>query len=281
MWYSAMFDSKQGRGGIGVAESDDGLTWRRLNDGRPVLDVGPPGSFDDGQVMGPEVYYDGKLYRMWYAAMSREWHESGFGHYRIGLAVSNDGIVWRRENDGRPVFDLGPSGSPDEVQAATPTIVREGDAWRMWYAAWSRRHNHTICSARSPDGVRWTREADGEPIVGLAPSIAFGPAVARVGDRYLLVYQALKATRGLYAAESRDGRKWTMLNAGEPTLSPGEPDEFDAAILGHPYLLVEGDRVRLWYTGFRREPGEVTSYKVRIGAANLKFAPLQAAGTRP
>jgi hypothetical protein len=281
MWYSAVFDSKQGRGGIGVAESDDGLEWRRLNDGRPVLDVGLRGSFDDGQVMGPEVHFDGALYRMWYTGMSREWHASGFGHYRIGLALSDDGIAWRRENDGRPVLDLGPPGSADEVQAATPTIVREGDSWRMWYAAWSPTHNHTICSARSTDGIRWTREDRGEPIAGLDPSIAFGQAVARVGDRYLLVYQALKATRGLYAAESRDGRKWTMLHGGEPILSPGEPDDFDAAILGHPHMLVEGDRVRLWYHGFRREADGPAGAIVRIGTAELNFKPSQAAGNRP
>ena len=104
----------------------------------------------------------------------------------------------------------------------------------------------------------------------IAVYLAILLAVAIYGlHRYVLVYQALQATRGLYAAESRDGRKWKMLNGGEPILSPGEPGDFDAAILGHPCLLVEADRVRMWYTGFRREPADATSYRVRIGAAEL------------
>jgi len=83
MWYSSVFDSKQGVGGIGVAESPDGIAWRRLNDGRPVLQTADPGSFDDGQILSPEVHFDGRQFRMWYTGMAGIWHPSGFGFYRV------------------------------------------------------------------------------------------------------------------------------------------------------------------------------------------------------
>jgi len=277
MWYSSVFDSKQGRGGIGVAESSDGVEWERLNDGRPVLEIADPGRFDDGQILSPEVHFDGRVFRMWYTGMASRWHPSGFGYYRIGLATSADGIRLQRAEGGRPVFDVGPPNAPDEVQAATPTILPEGAGYRMWYAAWSPRHNHTICAARSDDGVDWRRENDGLPVTGLSPSIAFGPAVTRLGDRLLLVYQALEAQPGLYAAVSVDGLAWTMCNEGRPILEPGDADDFDAALVGHPAFLpgeeVRGGivRKRMLYTGYRREAGGPAGLRVRIGQATLEW----------
>ena len=105
MWYSSLYDSKMGRGGIGLATSPDGVRWRRENGGRPVLSPGPAGAFDEGQGGFPEVLYDGSVYRMWYAGMAADWHGSGFGHYRVGLATSSDGVVWQRANGGRPVLE--------------------------------------------------------------------------------------------------------------------------------------------------------------------------------
>jgi predicted GH43/DUF377 family glycosyl hydrolase len=267
MWYSSLYDSKMGRGGIGLATSDDGVRWQRAGDGQPVLDVGPEGAFDDGQVMGPEVHCDGKLYRMWYTGMARTWHSSGFGHYRVGLATSTDGVRWKRANDGKPVLDVGPAGAPDEVQAATPSVVAKADGYRMWYAAWSPRHGHTICVARSRDGLRWERDNGGRPVEGLAPAQAYGPAVHRVGGRYLMLYVALKAAPGLYAAASNDGIRWTMLNGGKPVLTPGVAEDFDGRLVGHPFLMRRGDRLLVWYTGYRNEPGGPHGWKLRIGLA--------------
>lgn len=267
MWYSSVFDSRMGRGGIGLATSADGLKWQRQNQGAPVLSPGPEGSLDDGQVLGCEVLHDGRQYRMWYTGSSRNWHESGICYYRIFLASSSDGIQWQRENSGRPVLDVGPAGSHDEVQAATPSILRTDNGYRMWYAAWSPQHNHTICAATSVDGLRWTRDSEGKPVTGLNPSIAYGPAICRWNNRYLMLYMALAATRGLYGAESRDGVRWSMLNDGEPLLAPGSPGDFDSDIVGHPFLLPQDGKLRLWYTGYQRDKQGVRGLLLRVGMA--------------
>ena len=269
MWYSSYFDSKQVRGGIGLATSPDGVSWQRANDGQPVLNVGAQGAFDDGQVMGPEVHYDGQTYRMWYTGMSRAWHASGFGHYRIGLATSADGIHWERAHGGQPVLNVGAAGSPDEVQAATPSILRDGDTFRMWYAAWSPDHNHTICVANSRDGIEWRREHRGQPVTGLSPSIAFGHAVARSGGRYVMLYMALKTAPGLYAAASDDGLQWTMLNAGQPVLTAGGQNDFDSGLVGHPFILADSDRLRVWYTGYSQLDATQRQRTLRIGLSDL------------
>jgi hypothetical protein len=271
MWYSSLYDTKSGPGGIGLATSRDGIHWARINDGHPVLSISA-GHFDAGQVMGPNVLHDDQRWLMWYTGMSLDRHESGFGYYRIGAATSPDGIVWTRSDDS-PILDVGSTGSSDSVQVATPSVIRETDGYRMWYAAWSPEFNHTISSARSGDGIHWTKDDDGRPVSGLSPSIAFGPAVCRIGDEYLMLYMALRATPGIYAAIGADGRSWRMLNSGQPVLSPGSPDDFDAYLVGHPTILVDGDQLRVWYTGYRRNAMAPEGLELRIGLAEGSWPP--------
>lgn len=275
MWYSSFFDSREGPGGIGHATSTNGRDW--IRDNAPVLRVGAEGALDEGQVMGPEVLRRDDGYYMWYTGMSRQRHASGLGYYRIFLATSDDGLQWQRANHGKPVIDIGRPDAPDNVQAATPSVVYERDHFRMWYAAWSPHNGHTICVATSNDGSAWQRENDGKPVRGLDPSEAFGPAVAKLQDGYLLLYMALKAPKGLFAAHSRDGIIWQMLNAGKPVLSPGEPGTFDDYQLGHPFLLSHEDHFWMWYTGYQRRTNAPRGLALRIGRAELtvRLAPDQ------
>ena len=273
MWYSSLYDSKMGRGGIGLATSADGLNWVRENGGKPVLEIGPPGSFDDGQILAPATQFDGQVYRMWYTGMSVNWHSSGLGFYRIGLVTSRDGVHWTRENNGQPVLDIGSAGSYDEVQAATPSILRQGGSYRMWYAAWAPKSGHTICVAQSQDGIHWRRENNGKPVGGLSPAGAYGPAVHREGNQYFLLYMATGETyRGLYGAVSSDGLSWRMLGEG-PLIPRGVRPDFDESLAGHPCLLRVQDRLRVWYTGYRREAGGVLGWKLRIGLAEFGVKP--------
>lgn len=271
MWYSSVYDSKMGAGGIGAASSFDGVHWTRLNEGRPVLSTGQSGAFDEGQVLAPKVRLESGVYRMWYTGMAAQWHSSGIGFYRIGLAESRDGVHWKRLNGGKPVFDLGPGGSYDEVQVATPAILREGRGYRMWYAAWSPATGHTICVARSRDGLRWQRENGGKPVAGL-PAGAYGPAIHREGDQYLLLFMAAGGrTRGLLGAISRDGMNWKMIGGGQPLLAPGAAGDFDDNFVGHAWFLKTPGSLRVWYTGHRREDQGIRGWRLRIGVAEARF----------
>jgi len=76
MWYGGTDENGIGR--IGYATSTDlGFHWTKWE---MVLDIGPPGSWEDGYIMGPTVLYKDGFYNIWYA---------GKGPYnRIGYAVS-------------------------------------------------------------------------------------------------------------------------------------------------------------------------------------------------
>ncbi len=264
MWYSSVYDSKMGVGGIGLAISNDGVNWKRQNHGEQVLSTSAGNEFDNGQVMGPEVLRYRNGYKMWYTGMSKDWHKSGLGFYRIGLGVSQDGIKWKRENNGLPVVDIGVDMSFDNVQAATPSILKEGKIYKMWYAAWSsdKDKGHRICIASSKDGLKWSKGNDGKPIIGLNPEMAYGPAVVKYGDEYVLFY--MSASKGLFSAKSKDGLHWTMLNDSKPVLTPGSGEDFDSLLVGHPFALIRDGKIMLWYTGYKR--AEV-GWKLSIGLA--------------
>jgi hypothetical protein len=36
------------------------------HDGKAVLEPGQPGAWNGGQIMGPEIHFDGRLSRLWY-----------------------------------------------------------------------------------------------------------------------------------------------------------------------------------------------------------------------
>ena len=269
MWYSALYDANMKQGGIGLATSRNGIRWERAKAGQPLLEPSAGGSLDNGQVFAPEVLHDGQRYLMWYTGMPIERHDSGIGYCRVFLATSRDGMNWRRANAGKPVLDLGPLGSSDSVQAATPSVLRHGDGYRMWYAAWSPELGHTICVARSKDAVAWQRENGGRPVLGLEPDYAYGPAVTRRGDQYIMLYMG--TAHSLFGAVSLDGFHWKMLNDGQPVLQSGGRGAFDDAVVGHPFLAVEANKMRIWYTGYRQEPGGAGPWKLRIGLAEAEL----------
>ena len=88
MWYTG-FDSSRFR--IGLATSSDGKHWEKYA-GNPVLDLGPAGAWDAGDVASPTVIYRGGQWEMWYKEAN--WWFCGRCGQRIGRATSVDGICW-------------------------------------------------------------------------------------------------------------------------------------------------------------------------------------------
>jgi predicted GH43/DUF377 family glycosyl hydrolase len=83
------------------------------------------------------MYYNGK--------------QEGPGTERIGMAVSDDMLSWKRLGEG-PVIDNGPRGISGD-----PQIVRMGDLWVMFYFGhvWKPAAFDTFAVSR--DLVNWTR----------------------------------------------------------------------------------------------------------------------------
>jgi len=152
MWYSGVFNDGTVR--VGYATSPDGSVWTK-SDHNPVMDVGPPGSWESVGVSSSTVILDGDVYRMWYVGAS--WETTFVA--RIGYAESPDGIVWTRQPE--PVLDVGmASGSFDRRVVAHPEVVFDGNLYHMWYAGDDQDGHRRIGYATSADGIEWAKYPD-------------------------------------------------------------------------------------------------------------------------
>jgi predicted GH43/DUF377 family glycosyl hydrolase len=108
------------------AVSSDGLAWERRG---PVLFRNPDRDYENVACAGPVVLQepDGS-FRMWYSMIGTRW-----GAYSIGYAESDDGLRWRRGEEGDNL-QLAPAWNPWEWQMVEyPAVIREGNRLRLFY----------------------------------------------------------------------------------------------------------------------------------------------------
>ena len=108
MWYASMDRWQEDPAGgfrhyynIKYCESADGIQWSR--EGVVAIDYQEPGEYAFGR---PFVLSEGGVYRMWYSVRGEA--------YRIGHAVSTDGVSWERQ-DATAGIDVSDSGWDSEM----------------------------------------------------------------------------------------------------------------------------------------------------------------------
>lgn len=186
---------------IGLAQSADGVRWTRLNAGKPVIDIGPPGSADSIQATGPSVVRTAGGYMMWYGAYN--------GEHSIVAARSADGISWTKV----PVTGL------DASPALGPSVLHAGGAFYMVYST-PIAGRWTLVAATSRDGLGWTRIRDGAAILAAAPRVSFDAAApgqnAGVHPSQFLIEDDL--VRAWYAGEDPAGAQHQRIGMMEAVL---------------------------------------------------------------
>ena len=157
---------------IGLAISlDDGLTFQRIGDG-PVLAAS---SFEPCLVGDGFVKVIGSTFHMWYI-FGTGWRRFIAGAqpdrtYKIGHAVSGDGINWTKDGGQQIIADrLG----ADESQAL-PSVVQIAGRHHMFFCYRqsfdfrdNRERGYRIGHAWSDDLANWTRD-DENPRIDVTP----------------------------------------------------------------------------------------------------------------
>lgn len=210
---------------------------------------GPQGSWDSERVSSPRVLLgeDG-VWRMWYYGRDPSFDRMiNLPTGRCGLAVSDDGIHWRRqpgpgvmgsvfdpsEDDSR--FDCGHVGVSD--------VVRDGDAFYMWYFGGSKQIQQLgkfevrgfdlrPGVAVSRDGLNWYR-IEG-PYQGAMMDIGEGgqfrgwPQLVKAGPAdYRLYYHGLSMAEGFRVGVATSSDGFHFEDQG-PVLGKGAEGSFDA-----------------------------------------------------
>ncbi|SEE70102.1 hypothetical protein [Ruania alba] len=112
---------------IGLAVSDDLVTWHRVSD-QPLVSVGAAGSFDERFAANPYVLRaeDGTWLMFYYGL--------GFGGGAVDLlATSPDLYTWTKVD--RPLLTPGQRGSVDDRHAHKPAVIADGDRLLHFYCA--------------------------------------------------------------------------------------------------------------------------------------------------
>jgi hypothetical protein len=168
----------------------------------PLLDLGPPGAFDHAGV-GPAtaIVVNGEV-RLYYGGLIVRRDVSG--QVMIGLAVSDDGLRFRRAFAG-PVHGVGPF---DPYFTSPPIVLRTVDGYRMWYAGgtqWRKVNDnlelyYEIRTTRSSDGMAWDLRSE--------TAVALQPEQAGLGRPWI--------------TETSGGRRLWVSRRGEAYRGPGE-----------------------------------------------------------
>jgi hypothetical protein len=181
---------------IGLAIShDDGFSFRRIGDG-PVLSA----SLHEPCLVGDGfVRIIGEVFHMWYI-FGTGWKRLSPDAapdriYKIGHAVSGDGIQWVKEDGRRIIRDrLG----PDESQAL-PSVIEIGGRHHMFFCyrqsfnfRVNRNRGYRIGHAWSDDLIHWVRD-DEHPSLDVTEGdwdsdMLCYPHVFECDDRIYLLY---------------------------------------------------------------------------------------------
>lgn len=222
------------------------------HDERPVLAPGPLGAFDDCGVTSSCVVADGERRLLFYTGWTLA-RSVPFNFY-IGLAVSDDGGRTYARASRAPV--LGRS-DVDPYLTASPSVLRDGDAWRMWYVSCDRweddgaaepRHYYHLRYAESDDGMAW--RPTGRVVIDFADPSEYAlarPHVRFEDGRYRMWFCARGDAYRLAYAESADGLSWERDDAAlglEPT-----PGSWDEQMLCYPHVVDAGGHRHLLYNG--------------------------------
>jgi formylglycine-generating enzyme required for sulfatase activity len=112
-----------------MATSNDGITWTKQP--KPVLPLGPEGTWDEGSHAGPCVLKLPDGFHMWYLGSGPMDDKIA---WRIGHATSSDGLTWTKSAT-EPVLDVGKEGNWDGGTFMSFDIIFRDGKFLFWYAA--------------------------------------------------------------------------------------------------------------------------------------------------
>jgi hypothetical protein len=278
MWYygrDSTFDRDINlpTGRCGVAVSDDGLHWTRvqghLTKGAVFEPHPDPARFDSSHVGVSDLLWEDGLYWMWY--LGGDQTRTRIGQFEVkglqlrpGCALSRDGVHWLRvEGPYRgALLDLGAPGEPDMALCGWPQVRRFPDGcWRMYYHSLDpARMAFVVCLAESNDGLSWTKRGEilGPGEAGGFDALGIGTrhVMAHAG-RWLMFYEGVGegGYRSIGLAVSDNGIDWQRQPGPESngsifTHAPKGSGRWDAFAVGTPRVVPLPDgSFRLYYVG--------------------------------
>jgi predicted GH43/DUF377 family glycosyl hydrolase len=198
----------------------------------------------------PSVLVDsGTNYRMYFSN-----HPNAGSSLQFFLATSTDaGQSWTCANGGSPVLTNGGAGTWDETRIVSPSVIKDGATYKMWYTGRNAAGNNAIGYATSGDGISWNKHGTNPVLTGSAGAwdsqYVREPAVVKVGSTFHMWYSGTAAWPyfKIGHATSLDGIVWTK-DSANPVLSP-TPGAWDSIETYAPAVVMNGSVFEMFYSG--------------------------------
>lgn len=146
MWYTAWNGSNYK---IWYATSPDGIVWTKQSIAFNLGGVG--GTYDSSGAISPCVMKESATdYKMWYGGYNGS-------KWTMNYAISTDGITWTKQG---LIIDTSAVGyyNWDSAGLYGPSVIKDGDTYLMIYVGTQATSNICVlCSARSKDGITWSK----------------------------------------------------------------------------------------------------------------------------
>jgi predicted GH43/DUF377 family glycosyl hydrolase len=259
LWYSGSRGTVARRVfALGLATSDDGRSFEK-HAVNPVLRFGDERSSILTATLlrdtaGRPIREDGRL-RLWFSATD---FAGGSGVHTLHESRSSDGLRWS-------------SPTPPQLSGVyAPTIIRDGEVYRMWYTDVAREP-WVIRHAMSRDGSRWNVDEMTTVVIDQPweQRRLFYPTVVKADDVYLMWYGSYWAAHAsktaIGFAVSRDGRHWHK-HPDNPVLRPDPSRSCESHYTtSQSVVRLPDGSWRIWYAS-RKQPPFVNKY-FAIGTA--------------
>lgn len=250
LWYTENNDSGWK---IGYATSTNGInSWSFVN--APVL---PVGSLDgwENETTSPLILRNKNSYSMFYISDNNTHWSYGLDRFRLRLATSTDGLTWSPQN----WVLTGTQGKWDEGGMGRGfSIIYKDGKYHLWYSGTNKNDLATnpywrIGYATSFDGITWTKENNGDPV--LEPTQAWElnnlsyPVVLVENNQYKMWYGVGTGDMPtqIAVATSLDGIHWTK-SADQNPVSFSGISGFDQSPKFFSSIIRDGNQYKSWYS---------------------------------
>jgi predicted GH43/DUF377 family glycosyl hydrolase len=270
VYYLYFRGQEGGHDRIGVAtipeKQFDGFTWEIHP--KPVIDVGPPGSWDERHALDPAaILYKGKVFLYYTGSSAR-------ADRAICLAVSEDGLHFRKY-----------SGNPVIIGGAPEVAYRDSTIYLYFWRNVPGKKGFQIHYAVSRDGFRFEEPESSLalPVGGEGSWDSFSVETPRIfherGLYYMLYcgseqYKDYPWSAGL--ATSTDLVHWRKY-AGNPVFARGKAGEWDEGAIWFTTVEKIHGRYYLWYEGYGGGTSRTVPYgsylkggKSQVGLATME-----------
>ena len=126
-------------------QSNDGITWTNFFLSVPNNKV--PG-VDTDYSLAPSVIKDDSTYKMWYAGF-----DLGSNKTQIVYCESSNGINW---SNFQLAVKNGSFPGYDDTNATSPTVIKDGTTYKMWYNGSNTAGTYQIIYCESTNGINWS-----------------------------------------------------------------------------------------------------------------------------